>query len=216
MIAVPEVVKKLIKKIPFIEESISEGFINLSSLARKLKPQIENELMKEVTEGSVIMALKRIEQSKKRFSPIKKAFSSSPDILVRSNLFSITVKRLDFTPDKHKRLLDYNKEMEYFLTISQSEFETTITGSEELQNKLKTLFSTNTIIVEFHKLSSITIRLTKNVSTIHGVYYHILKTLAWEGINMIELISTYTELTIILSKDDIEKAFSRLKELFED
>ena len=41
-----------------------------------------------------------------------------------------------------------------------------------------------------------------------GVYYSILKQLAWEGINLVEVSSTYTELTLILHEKDINRAFS--------
>jgi hypothetical protein len=60
-------------------------------------------------------------------------------------------------------------------------------------------------------LSSITILLTKETVNIPGVYYSILKLLAWNEINVIDVISTYSELTIILSNNDIDKAFSILK-----
>ena len=46
---------------------------------------------------------------------------------------------------------------------------------------------------------------------IPGVLYFILKILAWEGINITECVSTFTELTIILDNKDIDRAFSIIK-----
>jgi hypothetical protein len=45
MIAIPEVVEKVIKTSPFLEESIFQGIVNYSALARIMKPQIEEETM---------------------------------------------------------------------------------------------------------------------------------------------------------------------------
>jgi FixJ family two-component response regulator len=38
---------------------LAEGLINISSLARKIKPEIEDFLQKPVQNGAVVMALKR-------------------------------------------------------------------------------------------------------------------------------------------------------------
>ncbi len=43
---------------------------------------------------------------------------------------------------------------------------------------------------------------------LYGVYYYILKDLAWQGINLVELISTSNEFTLIVSDEDLDHAFS--------
>ncbi len=60
-------------------------------------------------------------------------------------------------------------------------------------------------------LSSITIRTPKEWVYTPGGDYAILKRLAWENINIVEILSTYTELTIIFDNKDVDKAFSVLK-----
>lgn len=216
MITVPEVVEKLIKNQPFIEEGLREGIINFSALARRLQPEIKRELLKDVQEGAIIMALKRMTHKNKRIiSPLKRAFKEKPELIVRSNLCDITVHSNDFTADKHRKILEHlNPNKEAFLSISQSVFETTIFASRELKKPILKLFDPKKIVADFNQLSSITIRLTKETTTIPGVYYFILKALAWEGINLMDLVSTYTELTIVLEEKDIDKAFTVIKGLF--
>lgn len=46
-----------------------------------------------------------------------------------------------------------------------------------------------------------------------GLYYNILKKLAWNKINIVEVISTTNEFTIIVDEKDIGKAFSVIKDL---
>ena len=60
MVTIPSAVEKVIKKKPFLESALIEGIVNLSALSRKIKPEIEKELGKEVNDGAVIMALNRL------------------------------------------------------------------------------------------------------------------------------------------------------------
>ena len=136
-------------------------------------------------------------------------------MIVRSNLFDLTVRRDELGIDKHRRILAHQtRNPAAFLTISQSVFETTIIAGNELRPALLKLFDKRAIIAEFDDLSSITIKLTKETTRVPGVYYLILKALAWEGINLIEVVSTFTELTIIIENKHIDRASTVIKDLF--
>ena len=45
-----------------------------------------------------------------------------------------------------------------------------------------------------------------------GVHYTLLKQLAWHDINLVEAVSTYSEFTIVLRRDVVDRAFSVLME----
>ena len=44
-----------------------------------------------------------------------------------------------------------------------------------------------------------------------GFLVYVLKELAWNGINVIEIISTYTELNIMINGKDLTKAYKILE-----
>ena len=48
---------------------------------------------------------------------------------------------------------------------------------------------------------------------IYGIYYYILKDLAWFGINLAEVISTSNEFTLIVDAEDLDQTFSILMKL---
>jgi hypothetical protein len=48
---------------------------------------------------------------------------------------------------------------------------------------------------------------------ISGVYYYLLKKIAWEGINVSEVISTTNEFTIVVDTKIVSKAFTVLMDL---
>lgn len=216
MITISETVENIVRKSPFLEEALARGLINLSALAREIKPEIEKELMKKATEGAIVMALKRLSAKIKQVQ--KKEvhwFASSPDLMVRSNLTEITIANSSTMLQKLRKLLEQIRFNEnYFLTITQGIYETTIIVSKNLEDKLKKIFAGEKIISKFENLSSITIQLPEGSTRIPGIYSFILKALAWEGINLVEVVSTCNEFTMILESANNDRAFSILKRLF--
>jgi hypothetical protein len=55
-------------------------------------------------------------------------------------------------------------------------------------------------------------RLPKNAIDIPGYIFVISRALAWNNISIIEVVSTYTELTILVKNNDATRAFDVLKE----
>ncbi|MEO6509272.1 MAG: aspartate kinase [Patescibacteria group bacterium] len=211
MITISEAVESVIKSSAYLEEGISLGIINLSSLARVIKPEIEEKTMKEVTVAAVMMSLKRFSTTFTSKQNNSKIFKTTPDMIVRSNLIEYTVANSGSLFQIHKKILDKMEENKYFLVITQGVFETTIIVSSELKSKIEEYFSKEKVKVCIENLSAITIRLPQETVETPAVYYLIHKLLVWEGINVVEAASTYSEFTLILKDKDVDKAFSVLK-----
>jgi hypothetical protein len=214
MITVAEVIETLVKQKPFIESALIDGLINLSALSRQIKPDVEKVLKKPVTEASILMALKRMvhlmEVTVGR--KIENAIRDFGDIIVRSNLTDFTFKNSDTLSEKQGKLIKIiAEEKDTFYTISRGVFETTVVVSRHFSEKVKELFHNETLIASTPSVSSITIRLPDDNINTPGLYYFVFKQIAWEGISMLEVISTTNELTIILQDKDVDRAFSILK-----
>lgn len=211
MVTIPEVVEEIVKKSPFLEEGLSRGLINYSAFAREVKPQIEKGLYKSVKEGAIVMALKRISEGlSQKFTGIESI--NLADLTVRSNLCEITFQNSDTIPAKTRQLFGtITDQKDVICTLSEGVRETTFIISSELKEQVMKIFKTELLIAEINSLSSITIRLPKEVVYIPGVYYRILKMLAWENINVVEVLSTYTELTILVETKYVDKSFSILR-----
>lgn len=213
MISVADALNDIIKSYPLIEDGLSKGIINYSAFAREVRPQIEKKLYKGTKEGAIVMALKRISERLAKKSDKKQA-SKLTDLTVRSNLSELTFHNSDTLPDKTRQLFDkISNEKDILCTLSEGVRETTFIISSEIAGKTKQIFAEEILIAQINNLSSISIRLPKEVVYIPGVYYQVLKVLAWENINIIEVLSTYTELTVIVESKDVDLAFSALKNL---
>ena len=215
MITVPEATKKVIERSRYLSEAMSKGLLNYSALARYIKPELEEMLFKDVSESSIIMALKRLEPY---FQPKFKAievFKNTPEMIVRSNLEELTlVNNEELTKNLSKVCDIYASKPKYFFTVTEGISETTIIASNGLFNDIKKLFIKETILSEYRNLSSITIRMPKEVMETPGIFYFFLKSLAWEGINIMEVVSTNLEFTLILEDTEVNRAFAILKSLF--
>ena len=216
MKTIQEVVETTIRKTPFIEEALHEKLINVSSLARIILPEVSNVLKKNVKVGAVMMAINRLSPaSELRIRKnIKKLSLDLGDVIVRSDLCDFTFKN---TPSLFKEiakiLTKSSENADYFLTVSQGIFETNIVTSKNLQPFVREVFEKEVLTNSMLELASITIKLPKENLEQSGVYYFILKQLAWADIPLREIISTTNEMTIVVKEKDINQTFSILMDM---
>ena len=112
-----------------------------------------------------------------------------------------------------KILTKSSENTDYFLTVSQGIFETNIVTSKNLQPFVRQIFEQEILTNSMLELASITIKLPKENLEQSGVYYFILKQLAWADIPLQEIISTTNEMTIVVKEEDINQTFSILMDM---
>jgi aspartokinase len=136
------------------------------------------------------------------------------DFLVRSNLSDITYENSESLKTKQAELVhEINKENDSFFTICKGVTETTFIVSSHHDDMITRLFKNEKLKSQTNDLASVTVKLPKINTEIYGIYYYILKHLAWEGINIIEIVSTSNEFTVVVKQDDVDKAFKILMQI---
>lgn len=216
MSTIGKVTEDIINRSPFLRESLTEDLINVSALARKIKPEIEERLKKEVKEGAIIMSIKRMSPGyyHKINLKIKNFMGTLGDFLVRSDLEDFTFLNSDtLTLQQSEMMKSLNKEKDPFYTFCNGVNESTIITSVSVVNQVEEIFAKEKLLSRTKDLASITIKLPSVNTEISGIYYFILKHLAWEGLNIVEVISTSNEFTVVVKSDDIDAAFSVLMQL---
>ncbi len=216
MKTISSVVENYIKNKPFLSTALSEGIINLTSLSRKIKPEIETVLRKKIRSGAIVMALKRISNSLEFVSTHKilKILKNIGDITVRSNLIDYSFKVSDnLLSCQAKFLSEIDNPQLFFYTSSRGVTESNIIISNEMKAKMETYFEKEILIKKTDNLSSISIKLPVENISIPGVYYFIFQKMSWEGINIIEVISTSNEFTIVVDDQNVNDAFKIIKNL---
>lgn len=215
MKTISSVVENYIKSKPFLQSALAQGIINLTSLSRTIKPEIEEQLGKEVRNGAVVMALKRLSDDLefRATHKILKVLKNIGEITVRSSLTDYTFMLSDTILIKQAKLLQEIDSQDVFYTSSRGVNETNIVVSNSMNAVVEEIFKSERLLQKEEHLSSISVKLPAENVVVPGIYYFIFQRLAWEGIILNEVISTTNEFTIIVGEDQIDKAFKVIKDL---
>ena len=216
MKTIASVVEQYIKTKPYLSTAMTQGIINLTSLARQIQPEIEETLQKPARSGAIVMALKRISDNLEFLSTHKivKVLKGIGEITVRSNLVDFSFKISETLLNAQAQFLnEVNDNPNIFYTSSRGVTESNIIVSSNAAAQLENYFQAERLIEKTEDLSSISIKLPTENVTIPGIYYFIFQRLSWEGVYIYEVISTSNEFTIIVGEDQVNTAFKAIKEL---
>ena len=216
MKTISSVVENYIKSKPFLLNSLAQGIINLTSLARIMVPELEKELGKDIKQGAIVMSLKRLSEELdfKINRKISKVLKNIGEITVRSSLSDFAFVISDTLLDNQAKLIsEINKLQDVFYTSSRGVNEMNIIISSSSSHLVENFFAHEKITLNLENLSSITVKLPQDNISVPGVYYYIFQKLAWEGIVIHEVISTTNEFSIIVSDEHIDVAFKVIKDL---
>ena len=216
MKTISSVVEQYIKKKPFLQTALAQGIINLTSLSRIIKPEIKAELGKEIRNGAIVMALKRLSDDLefRATHRIVKVLKGIGEITVRSSLTDFTFLVSDTILESQGKLIkEVNKNKDVFYTSSRGVNELNIVVSNSLDKTVETLFKKEKCTQKAENLSSITVKLPAENVSVPGIYYFIFQRLAWEGVILYEVISTTNEFTILVNDDHVDTALKTMKDL---
>jgi len=205
-----------IKTKPYLSSALSDGIINLTSLARTIQGDIEERTKKPVKPGAIVMALKRISDTADfvQTKQIIKVLKNLGDITVRSSLVDYSFLISDsLLVAQSNLLIEIEHKKEVFYTSSRGVSESNIIVSQNIAPLVDELFKDESCFSKTENLSSITMKLPSENVTIPGIYYFIFQRLSWEGVNINEVISTSNEFTILMHEDQVNTAFTVIKNL---
>lgn len=214
MVTVSHLVKRIINDKPFLEEALSQKLISYGNLAEQIKPKIDEELGKDVKHSAIVMALRRysdeIENSHIKIAP----FDYSSEITMKTNLCDFCVVKSPSLLAKLKQLYTLvNFERGDTLNIILGNYEISIIINERYKDKLTKFLKGEKILSKEANLAALTIAFKGDFLHTPGIIFNVIRKLAWENINIYEVVSTLTELTLILSKKDSIKAYDSLYNL---
>ncbi|KKR76575.1 MAG: hypothetical protein UU21_C0007G0038 [Candidatus Levybacteria bacterium GW2011_GWA2_40_8] len=198
MITVPEATEKIIKRSRYLSEALSKDIINISGLARYIRPEIESMLIKKVSLSSVIMALKRMRGNIYPDTPYQEIFQDAPQITVKTGLAFLISNKLNEAPNSFSHLSQDSKS--YVILGSKQE----LTPYNQLNAKL------------IYPVASIAVSLPIEAFDTPGIYYFLIKSLAWERINILYMFTSPSEITIVVRENTVQRTLEVLRSIFED
>lgn len=208
MIRITEAVRDIVLTDGYVIEGMQKGIINLSSYAQTIHKTVEKKCMKPVKIGSIVVTLTRLSEElhKKELAP-----------QIQIDSFSVTSRLCEISYDKitttHSPLTSLHTQLEKtgeFFTITQGMHEITIVCSEQLKDSVITSIGLSPKAT-MSSLVALSIRFSDDYLTIPNTIYSLVRILALRHINIVEIVSTYTELSFVIEKSELKNAIDALE-----
>jgi aspartokinase len=218
MESVSSIVKRLLHQKPFLIEAFGRGILSYTGLAAEFKPAVESQLGKEVKESAIVMALRRYAEDVKgkRFPAAEGDSPLSCEILMKTNICDFNVKKNEAFLERLGRLYEMVQIGKGdFLNVTIGNDEVSIAVSEKYRAQTEEFLGEEEIFEVRSGLVSMTLLFSGDFLHTPGIIFQALRKLAWENINVYEIVSTMTELTVVIAKEDSGRGYEALQEFIE-
>ena len=215
MVTISNIVQKLVDDRIYVQESMEKEIISYASLAKQLHKDVEEELGKPVKKHAIEMALRRYKDHLKNKNKTV-SFNYSSDLIMKTKICDIAVVRSPNLLMKLRKLYDIvDFERGDVLSIIQGISEVSIVTNERYKKNLLDILKVEKILITEDNLISLTMTFSKDFFYTPGIIFNIIRNIAWENINIYEIVSTNTELTVIIHKKDAMKGYKALEKLIQ-
>lgn len=214
MVTVAHVVRKIIQDKPFIQECMNMDLINHGALAQHLKPEVEEEMGREVKHLTISMALRRLNESKMNTELSKLVIDKTTDLSTRSHLVEYVVR-------KSYKILDSLDEFQNEVNIEDGDLVSIIQGTtnvavitnERQMSKLDAVLTEEITVSKRTGLAAIFMTLPSETCEVPGFYYLITRGLAFNNIPILNLSNIYSQFLFLFYNKDLPKAYQVLYDL---
>lgn len=190
---------------------LQKGCLNLSAYAKEIHAEVEQRAQKPVQTGSIVIALSRL--TKKTSAQFDLMPSPTAlEVSARSGLMEIVFERTQKNLDLFHVLQNQAapSSSDFFMT-TQGIAEITLIASEDRYDHIMSVFKDIDPKFVLRNLSGLTLRTTDKDIFVPNVFFSILYPFAMRRFNIVELVSTFTEITMIVEDKDLQDGFDILK-----
>jgi len=212
--SISKTVEEILDSRPFIKDVFRIDAVNYSGLARYLIPILKKRLEKKtINIEGVIMAIKRYAEKIRGDSVADKVLKgiAQCDLRMKGGIVDFTLKR---NTTNYRTIIEVYKkinwEMGDILFFYQSFTEMAVILDEKNIEFVKKNIYSGEIINLKENLAMVALKTPPEIVDIPGTFYHILGLISSQGISLVDVVSTYTELVFIFDEEDGIKAYEIL------
>ena len=201
-------VKDVINRSPFISEMLIQEVISFSNLASFIKPKVEQLYGGEVSNASIVMAIRRYAQDLKKQNKVSDGGRKIDyELSMKTSIYDVNIARskafIESLPDLYDQV---HPESGDFLNVSIGEHEIVVTVSDKHRALIDEMVKKEKVIARESDMVALTIVFKDNFLETPGITYLATRKLAWENINIFEIVSTLKVLTFIIRRTDSLRA----------
>ena len=209
MIRISEAIENIVTGHQALRFGFYHRLLNLSQVARFLRPSIEAQTRKEVTDAAILMNLSRFQQ---RLAEMPTSTSETlvlDKVNIQSGLCSVTLLKTSESHRELNRVFSRIQSRNGFVTVTEGMREITVIVEAGNLNLLLGSLSSKPSIVH-RDLASVGMNFNERYLAIKGILAQMLEEVALQNINVIEVASTATEFCVFLKEDDVQLAFDAI------
>lgn len=213
MLKVTDIVREIILSSETELTAMSRGVLNLSAYAKRIRSEVQRRARKPVEVGTIVVALSRFASTVKTEDPLL------PPVVVNNIAVKSGLAELAFWNTKENKAraaaLYTNKQLAQadFLTITYGIGEISIFLPEDLVATALRGFRGEKPKLHLENLASLTVRFGEHYIETPNMYFALLRHIAVRRINIVELVSTFTELTFLVHQNDLTDLFQTINGL---
>ncbi|MEP7166550.1 MAG: hypothetical protein ABI758_01055 [Candidatus Woesebacteria bacterium] len=213
MRTVTQTVRQILFESELPLEAMREGVLNFSAYAAQIHPKVEELTWKSVRIGTITVALTRIAKELATVDPIRPQVTID-DLKIKYPLVDISFEKTAVALEKLSTIagiLDNDAKKVFVTTEGMSEI--TIVASAKLAQTIQTHFGIPPKAT-FTDLVGVSVGFDPKYLAVANTLYALISAVASKRINIIELISTHTELMFVIQQEDREKCVAALQQHF--
>ncbi len=192
--------------------ALTNGYMNMSSYAEKIRPIIEELTKKEITTNALVVSLSRLKKEFEKEEPLFR------EVIISNITTKLPLSELIFeNSDKNLSNLESFHNMislkrEDFFTTTVSTTEINIICSSSMTDLVSRHFGQKPKFMA-NNLAAVGISYDKKYFRVPNCLYSLISIVAKARINIAEVVSTYTELIFIVEEKDFAQTVSLFSEL---
>jgi len=210
-LSVSKAVREQVDGDSLLQEALARDIVNISAVARSLRPALKSRVGKEVSEQAIITSLKRIKgvYGRRTLGYLKVLANSTID--VKTDLAKISVTANAKTASKIRSLAFTSYDS--FIQISSSPHAYTLVFEQALYGSVREEFDEGSIMEAKTDLAALILHSPEEIVETPGCVAAIYNQIARAGINIEDTLSNHTDTIIVVSMDDAVRAFTALTNL---
>lgn len=194
----------------FIEKSLKNNLINYSKLARMI---IKDLNLGKKDFDAIVVALRRWSYSQKKNSAQDKNIKTivkNSHLEIRNKVMVIIIENRNYKHSVNSLYKELKEKSENIQIIEGINAITIITDQDNEKVVLK--YFRNEILKKSNNLAALVFRSPESLEDIPGVTAYLSGLLSGNGINIIEMMSCWTDTIFIIKEKDVQKAIGALSE----
>lgn len=212
MESISSAVKQIIDSSPFLHEMLIQGILSYSNYAQSILPTVSQMHGKEAKVSAVVMAIRRYAEELRKRDAEQTPVELKYEIVMKTNIYALNLSRGAEIMVKLGKLYDeVSSSKGDFLNITLGNNEVSISFSDKYLSLVESLVHDEPVLYRKNDLVALSIVFAGDFMSTPGIVYEAVRKLAWEQVNVNEIISTLSELTFVISREDSMKAFAVLQ-----